>query len=99
MNRKSPARHYTIANAMRPEIYKAYLRTLRQEHPFPEELLAEADSNQMAFCVKNYQGSSGLSHVIHEMGPIFSEESIGRLNSKFNWLRANDDGSRLCRTN
>lgn len=55
----SVARHYTVCNAMRPDVYKMYLKALKPENDpefagFDPRLLEKEDSNQMTFCIKNY---------------------------------------------
>ena len=65
------ARHYTICNAMRPAVYKAYIAALKDDSTeghayFPPSLLDMKDTNQLTVCIKNYQHERGLSTKIHE---------------------------------
>lgn len=55
----SIARHYTICNAMKPDVYKSYIDVLRADNDperrlFDPRILNEESSNQMQFCIKNY---------------------------------------------
>jgi len=67
---KSVARHYTICNAMRPDVYKMYINALKPETD-PEfkaldlRILDKSDRSSMTFCIKNYGQPRGLSTMIH----------------------------------
>ena len=66
----SIARHYTICNAMRPDVYSAYINALKCESDetyksFDSTILVPSDSNQMTFCIKNYEQPKGLSMKVH----------------------------------
>lgn len=65
------ARHYTICNAMNPEIYRAYIDALRadndpEKRQFDFSILEEESQDKMMFCIKNYSNPKGLSTKIHE---------------------------------
>ena len=69
--RNSVARHYTICNAMRPDVYNAYIKALKpdsdpQYRPLDRNLLNKSDSSSMTFCIKNYGQARGLSTKIHD---------------------------------
>ena len=56
----SIARHYTVCNAMRPEVYNGYINALRDESDpnskdLGKEMFVTNNQNQMTFCIKNYQ--------------------------------------------
>ena len=66
----SVARHYTICNAMRPEIYDAIINSLKPEEDpsykvLDHRIFSTQNSNQITFCVKNYRQPKGLSTKIH----------------------------------
>lgn len=65
------ARHYTICNSMRPEVYAELVRMLRQgisdvansdeDGSALANLLRTEDENQICMCIKNYNSWAGLS--------------------------------------
>lgn len=68
-----PTRHYTICNAMRPEVYAALLRELNNEETSPhhnqgylDNLLSPVDTNTMMFVIKNYNQPTGLSEKFYK---------------------------------
>jgi len=50
-------RHYTICNAMRPEIYEMYVKCLNEETSdhFDVNKLKYEDGNTQMFTIKNYR--------------------------------------------
>ena len=73
---KSIARHYTVCNAMQPEIYQGYLNALKDESDpnykaLGKEMFVTNNSHQMTFCIKNYQQPRGLSTMIHNANARF----------------------------
>ena len=58
-------RHYTACNAMRPEIYKEYIRCLKEDsgETFDQQLLDYEDKNFQMLTIKNY--GRGLSTRVH----------------------------------
>ena len=60
------ARHYTICNAMRPDLYQALINALKpvgdeDQAPVDDELLDTEHKPSMTFCIKNYGSKYGLS--------------------------------------
>jgi hypothetical protein len=56
------SRHYTICNAMRPEIYKAYVDALKNDTDLNlDEVLNNDDQSSCSFVVKNFNTKTGLS--------------------------------------
>ena len=59
-------RHYTICNAMRPDVYKQYINCLKEDSAenFDTRMLRNDDKNAMMFTIKNYgKGVSGSVHT------------------------------------
>ena len=59
-NGASVARHYTICNAMRPDVYNAYINSLKPEDDPTYKAIDPRsfdihNTNTMTFCIKNYQ--------------------------------------------
>ena len=55
----SVARHYTICNAMRPDIYNAYINSLKPEEDpdykaIDPRMFEIHNDNSITFCIKNY---------------------------------------------
>ena len=66
MDNEKLYRHYTICNAMRPEIYKMYVDCLKADSGdgFDAKKLKQQDGNTAMFTIKNYnQGLSGAVHT------------------------------------
>ena len=60
-------RHYTICNAMDPDLYTAYVLSLdaNDGSQFDRSLLTQSNQKEMLFSVKNYRSEIGLSEKIH----------------------------------
>ena len=74
-------RHYTICNAMIPEVYKMYIHILKDFDPRKSlvqtkedrsddfskliSLLSMKDQNCMNLCIKNYNTQTGVSEKVH----------------------------------
>lgn len=60
-------RHYTICNAMDPELYRNYVLCLdaNSGKDFDKELLDQSNQSEMLFNVKNYSTEHGLSAKLH----------------------------------
>ena len=62
-------RHYTVCNAMDPQLYTAYVLCLDADsgRDFDRSLLDTSNQPEMLFNIKNYQNDKGLSKKLHRM--------------------------------
>ena len=69
--RRGVSRHYTICNAMIPDVYRSYIKALKPDtdpeyEAFDARNLPRDESSTMSFCIKNYRNPKGLSTKIHD---------------------------------